>query len=1055
MAARTPRTAAEVIARVIDWSGRNRAIVFFFSAVLVLLGLVAAKESPLDAIPDLSDPQVIVFAEWMGRSPELVEDQVTYPLVTGLQSLPGVKAVRGFTMFGMSFSYVLLQPGTDPYWARSRVLERLQQLGPRLPSDVEISLGPDASAVGWVYQYVLVDKSGELSIGDLRALQDWTLRFELESVAGVSEVATVGGLEKQVQVVLDPERLRASGLSAQDVVGAVSRSNRETGGRVVESAGRELYVSGRGYLAQLSELEQIPVGLGSDGTPVPLSAVASVEWGPDIRRGIADLNGLGDVVGGIVVARQGQNALEVIEAVKERLAKVPLPAGVEIVPVYDRSTLIEHSVETLFEGLAEEILVVAVVIGLFLLHVRSILVPVLVLPAAIALSFVPMWATGLTINIMSLAGIIIAVGDMVDAVVLLVENAARRIEREPDRDRAEVVLEAARELGAPLVSSLLLIAVSFLPIFTLQAQEGRLFGPLALTKTFAMLSAAVFTVTLAPALAVTFLRGRMPKEQASPINRVLRRLYRPLVGVATRRPAVFVVIALVATAVTVPVYQRLGREFMPPLYEESLLFMPITISGISSQQAKELLQAQDKILAQVPEVLTVFGKAGRAETATDPAPLSMIETILTLKPKSEWREGLTHEALVREMDEKLRFPGVQNAFTMPIKARVDMLTTGIRTPVGVKVLGTELAEIDDAAQKIEMALRSIDGTRSVYAERQRAAVFMDVVPRRDDLYRHGALVDDVLDVVDLGLGGMPVGRIYDGRERYSLIARFGRDFRADEAGIGRLPVNTALGIVPLSEVADVKRKPGPAMLVDEGGLLAAYVYVDPGDRDLGGYVEEAKDVVAALGLPPELRVRWTGQYEFLERAQKRMAVMVPITVLLVFLLTYAAFRTVGETALVLLTLPFAVLGSIWFLFLAEYNLSIAAWVAMIALIGIGAECGTVLAVYLDLGVKEALARGETLTPERLAEVAADSASGRMRGFVLAIAMNLLGLVPVLLSKGVGSDMTRRMAGPMFGGLLTLAFMTSLVLPALWVLWRTWQLRRGTLAASLGHSKAGE
>jgi Cu(I)/Ag(I) efflux system membrane protein CusA/SilA len=1044
-----------MIARVIDWSGRNRTIVWFLSIVLIVFGLVAATRVPLDAIPDLSDPQVIVFAEWMGRSPELVEDQVTYPLVTGLQSLPGTKAVRGFTMFGMSFTYVLLDQRTDPYWARSRVLERIQQLGPRLPADVEISLGPDASAVGWVYQYALIDRTGQHTIADLRALQDWTLRFELESVPGVAEVATVGGLEKQYQVVLDPERLRSVGLRAQDVVGAVARSNRETGGRVIESAGRELYVQGRGYLHDLTELETIPVGLSSDGTPVPLSSVASVEIGPEIRRGIADLNGEGDVTGGLVIARQGQNALEVIDAVKARISEVHLPDGVEIVPVYDRSTLIRHSVRTLFESLAEEVIVVAIVIGLFMLHLRSILVPVIVLPAAIALSFVPMWATGLTVNIMSLAGIIIAVGDMVDAVVLLVENAARRIEREPDRDRTEVVLDAAKELGAPLVSSLLLIAVSFLPIFTLQAQEGRLFVPLALTKTFAMLAAAIFTVTLAPALAVTFLRGHMPKEQANPLNRLLRRLYRPVVGGATKRPIWFVLLALFATVATIPIYRGLGREFMPPLYEESLLFMPITISGISAEQAKELLVAQDKLLKEFPEVLTVFGKAGKSESATDPAPLSMIETILTLKPQDEWRPGVTPESLVHEMEAKLEFPGVQNAFTMPIKARVDMLTTGIRTPVGVKVLGKDLAEIDEAAQKIEMTLRDIEGTRSVYAERQRAAVFMDITPRRDDLLRYGAVIDDVLDVIDLGLSGMPIGRVYEGRERYSLIARFGRDFRADEDGVMRLPVSTPMGIVPLGSVADVERKPGPAMLVDEGGLLAAYIYVDPGDRDLGGYVDEAKKLVETLGLPDDLKIRWTGQYEFLERAQKRMAIMVPVTVLLVFLLTYMAFRTVGETAIVLLTLPFAVLGSIWFLAAAGYNLSIAAWVSMIALIGIGAETGTVLAVYLDLGVKEALARGETLTPARLAEVAADSAAGRMRGLVLAIAMNVLGLIPVLFATGVGSDMTRRMAGPMFGGLLTLTFMTSLVLPSLWVLWRTRQLENGTLEASLARSKAEE
>ena len=1044
-----------MIGWIIDWSGRNRFVVILCSIGLAIAGVWAALRSPLDAIPDLSDPQVIVFAEWMGRSPELVESQVTYPLVTGLQALPGVRAVRGFSMFGMSFTYVLLEDGVDPYWARSRVSERLKQLENRLPPEAELSLGPDASAVGWIYQYVLVDRTGKMSAADLRSLQDWTLRFELESVPGVAEVASLGGFEKQYQVVLDPERLRAAGILPGDVVTAIARSNRDTGGRVLESAGRELYIQGRGYVKDLSELDRVAVGTTPEGVPIPLSAVASVEIGPEIRRGIADLDGEGEAVAAIVVARQQQNALQVIDAVKAKLAQVPLPEGVEVVPVYDRSGLIRGSVATLTTSLIEEMLIVALLVGLFLLHVRSVLIPAIVLPVAVATIFLPLYFLGITLNIMSLAGIIIAIGDMVDAVVLLVENAARRVEREPERDRTEVVLAAARELGAPLTSSLLLIAVSFLPIFALEAQEGRLFQPLALTKTFAMLAAALFTLTLAPALAVILLRGRMPREDRNPVTRILRRAYRPIVGAATRRPWVFVAVAGLATLITIPIYGRLGREFMPPLYEESLLSMPITLPGISVEQARQLIQAQDAAIKSIPEVEHVLGTAGRAETATDPAPMSMIEATITLKPRDQWRPGMTPEKIIAEMESKIDFPGVQNAFTMPIKARVDMLSTGIRTPVGVKVLGTNLAEIENGARRIEMALRDVKGTRSVYAERQMAGVFVDVRPRRDDLLRHGAQVDDVLDVVDLGLGGMPIGRIVDGRERYSLIARFGRDFRADEEGIGRLPVRTALGTVPLASVADVTRTPGPAMLVDEGGLLASYVYVDPGDRDLGGYVDEAREVVAKLDLPDSLRIRWTGQYEFLERAQARMKVMVPITLALVFLLVFLAFRTVGETTIVLMTLPFSVLGGIWFLAAAGYNLSIASWVSMIALIGVGAETGTVLAVYLDLGVKEALARGEVLTPARIGEIAADSASGRMRGIVLAIAMNLFGLLPVLLTGGVGSDMARRMAGPMFGGLLTLTFMTSLVLPALWVIWRRGQLRRGTLNASLKRSRAEE
>ncbi len=1035
-----------MLGRVVTWSGQNRLVVYLLSLALALGGLWAARASPLDAVPDLSDPQVIVYAEWMGRSPQLVEDQVTYPLVTGLQALPGVRAVRGFTMFGMSFTYVLLGDDVDPYFARSRVAERLQVLSAKLPPDAEVSLGPDASAVGWVYQYALVDTTGKRSVDELRQLQDWNLRFVLEGVEGVAEVATVGGYERQLQVTVDPERLRAAGLTLRDLTSALARSNRGVGGRTIQAAGRELYVQGTGYLDGPEALEQVVVGL-SAGTPVPLGAVASAAWVPAERRGVADLDGRGETVGAVVVARQGQNALVVIDAAKAALASANLPEGVEVVPVYDRSTLIRESVATLGLSLAEEMLVVAVLLAVFLLHARSVIVPIVVLPVAVLASFIPMYFMGVTLNIMSLAGIIVAVGDMVDAVVLLVENAARRAEDRPGEDRTEVVLAAARELAGPLVSSLLLIAVSFLPIFALEGQEGRLFGPLALTKTFAMLSAALFTLTLAPALAVALLRGPIPREADNPVNRVLRSLYRPVVGLATRHPWPFVALALLATVATVPVYRSLGREFMPPLYEGSILYMPVTLPGVSIEEARRLLQEQDRRIAAIPEVARVFGKAGRAETATDPAPLSMFETTVTLRPRDEWREGVTYDAIVAELDAALQFPGVQNAITMPIRARVDMLTTGIRTPVGVKVAGDDLAAIEAAAQRVEAALRTVPGTRSAYAERQRAGVFVDVQPRRDALLAHGAVVDDVLDVVDIGLGGMSLGKVFDGRARYDLVARYGRDFRSSPEALGQLYADTPLGPTPLSQLADIVTRPGPAMLVDEGGRLAAYVYVDPGSRDIGGYVDEARRVVGALDLPDDIGLTWTGQFEFLERGQARMATIAPVALLLVFLLTWLSFKSAAETAIVLCTLPFSVLGSIWLLAALDYNLSIAAWVAMIALVGVGAEVGTVLAVYLDLGVKEALQRGESLTPSRLAEVAADSAAGRMRGMVLALLMNLVGLLPVMFAEGAGADLARRMAGPMLGGLLTLGFMTALVLPALWTIWRTSQLRRGKLVVS--------
>jgi Cu(I)/Ag(I) efflux system membrane protein CusA/SilA len=786
-----------MIARLIRWSGENPALVCVISAVLMLLGLWSAKTAPLDAIPDLSDPQVIVFADWMGRSPELAEAQVTYPLVTGLQSLPGVKAVRGFTMFGMAFTYVLLQDGGDPYSARSRVLERLQQLKSRLPTDLELSLGPDASAVGWIYQYVLQDTTHTKSPADLRSIQDWTVRFALEVVPGVAEVAALGGFEKQWQVVLDPDRLRAAGVPLSSVVGALAGSNREVGGRVMESAGRELYIQGRGLLKSPEELRLVPIGLDSKGMPILLQSIASIELGPELRRGISDLDGTGEAVGGIVVARQGENALTVIEAVKKRLETLVLPEGIEVLPVYDRSSLIKNSVKTLSTALIEELVIVVLLLFLFLRHLRLVLVPVIVLPVAVAVVFIPLKLLGITINIMSLAGVIIAVGDMVDAVVLLVENAARKIEKEPVRARKEVTLEAAQEIGVPLTSSLLLIAVSFLPIFTLEVQEGRLLGPLALTKTFAMLSGALFTLSLAPALLVWLLKGKMPEEKKNPLSRVLYRLYRPLVGASTRRPLVAIGLALLATLATVLAWGQLGREFMPPLYEEALLFMPVTLPGISVEQAKQLLMAQDQLIASLPEVEHVLGKAGRAETATDPAPLSMMETVITLKPKSQWRPGMTVEQLVAELEKKLSFPGVQNAFTMPIKARIDMLTTGIRTPVGLKVLGTSLPLLEKAAMQLEMALRTVPGTRSVFADRQLAAVMVDITPNREALARLGAVSDAVMGVVELGLGGMPLGRVYDGQERYSLIARFGRDFRASEAALARLPVDTPMGTVLL------------------------------------------------------------------------------------------------------------------------------------------------------------------------------------------------------------------------------------------------------------------
>ena len=1050
--------------RFVGACARARGLMLALALALAGAGVLAIRASPLDAIPDLTDPQVIVFTEWMGRSPQLLEDQVTYPLVTSFVSAPAVKTVRGFSMFGMSFVYVIFEDGTDPYWARSRVLEQLSKVAGQLPEGVTPTLGPDATASGWVFSYVLGDRSGRHDLQQLRSLQDFHLRYALVQVEGVSEVASVGGFEKQYQLVVDPVRLASYGVSLPELAAAVRASNADVGGSVVEWGGREYVFRGLGYVKSAKDLEQVVVKVREDGVPVRVSELGRVDVGAAIRRGLLEWNGQGEAVGGIVVMRAGENALDVIDAVKARLEELraTLPDGVELETSYDRSELIDASIDTLRTALTEELIVVLLFIGVFLLHLRSSLVAVITLPTAVLGSFVATWATGVTVNIMSLGGIIIAVGDMVDATVVLLENAHRKLAEDGGRrPRAEVVIEAAQELARPIFASLLVIAVAFLPVFALEAQEGRLFRPLAYTKTFAMASAAILSVTLAPALMVWFVRGRIRPETANPITRLAIAAYRPVLSASLRRRTLVLAGAAVLLASMAWPFARLGSEFMPPLYEGTYLFMPVTLPNVSIEQAKELVQLQDRILMGIPEVATVMGKAGRAETATDPAPLSMIETTIVLRPEAEWRPGLTRQALEAEITRALELPGLQNTLTMPIKARVDMLTTGIRTPVGVKVFGTDLAEIERVGRAIEARLREVPGTRSVFADRETLGVYVDFVPDRAAIARHGLRVEDVLGQVETAIGGMVVDQTIEGRERYTVNVRYPRELRADLDALERVLVPVPAGRpsaggamggmemgegapsggsvhVPLAQLGTLRIAPGPPMIKDEDGSLVGYVFVDTSDEDLGGYVERAKAAVADLGLPSGYRLQWTGQYEFLERIRERLALLVPVTLLLVLALLYFHFRSLALSLLVMASVPFALVGSAWLLYGLGYNTSIAVWVGMIALVGIAAETASVMVVYLEQAHDRWRAEGRLLTRADLVPCALDGAVLRVRPLLMTVGMNLVGLAPVMLAHGAGADVLKRIASPMMGGLLSLLLLTLVVVPVAWVTYR----RRG-------------
>ena len=1021
-----------MIAGVIAWSARNLLLVLFGAGFAAAAGVYALLHLPLDAIPDLSDAQVIVYTEYPGQAPQVIEDQVTYPLSTAMLTVPKSKVVRGFSFFGVSFVYVIFEDGTDIYWARSRVLEFLNTAASRLPAGVTPTLGPDATGVGWVYQYAVMSK--ELNLADTRTIQDWNLKFALSKAEGVAEVASVGGFVKQYNVILDPQRTRDLGITMQRMREAIRASNADVGGRTIELSEFEYVIRGKGYLRSINDLGNI-VLKNDGGTPVLLRDVGRVELGPDERRGISELNGEGEVASGIVLQRFGMNALDVIENVKKRFGEIAasLPRSVEIVPVYDRSNLIYAAIATLRQSV-----VVAMVCIVFLLHIRSALVAILMLPVAVLMAFGAMKVLGIGSNIMSLGGIAIAVGAMVDAAIVMVENAHKHLERaEPGRSRIAILINAASEVGPALFFSLLIITVSFIPIFTLEAQEGRLFSPLAYTKTFAMVAAALLSITLVPALMAIFVRGKIIPEHRNPINRFLIWIYRPVIRGVLRAKALVILLALVALGVTVWPSRELGTEFMPNLNEGTLLYMPTTLPGISVTKAAELMQTQDRIIRSFPEVSSVYGKAGRASTATDPAPTEMFETVINLKPKDEWRSHVTIDSLIAEMDKALQFPGVSNAWTMPIKARIDMLSTGIRTPVGVKVIGTDLVEIDQLAKQIEQVLRQVPGTSSAYAERGIGGYYLEITPDRAALARYGIMVQDVQDTIATALGGQSVTTTVEGRQRFTVNMRYPRDLRDNPRTIASdiLVPMPAGGAVPLGEVAKVEPARGPNTIRTENGQLATYVYVDIRDRDLGGYVADAQRAVqASIEFPPGFYVVWSGQYEYLERAMSRLKIVVPATLLIIFLLLYLNFRSVTETMIVMLSLPFALVGGLWLMWWLGFNLSVAVAVGFIALAGVAAETGVVMLIYLNHALAEAKGRrateGRPLTRTDLRDAIMEGAVERVRPKMMTVAAITAGLLPIMWSSGTGSEIMQRIAVPMIGGMVSSTLLTLIVIPAI-------------------------
>jgi len=1157
-----------MINAIIDFCARNKTIVFVGTIFAAAGAYYSISNITLDAIPDLSDTQVIIFTEWMGRSPDLVEDQITYPIVTSLLSAPKIMAVRGYSMFGMSFVYVIFEDGTDIYWARSRVLEYMSQFQSKLPQGVSPVLGPDATSIGWVFQYALVDTTGRHDLADIRTFQDFTLRYALSSVPGVAEVASVGGYQKQYQVEVDPNKLHAYNLSVGDVTRAIRQSNNDVGGRVIEMTGREYFVRGRGYISNLDDLRQISLGSTPAGTPILLGNVAKVGYGPDIRRGLGEFDGIGEAVGGIIIMRYGENALDVIQRIKTKIAelKPAFPEGVELKAVYDRSNIITRAIETLKHSLIEEGIVVALVIFIFLLHFRSALVPIIALPFAVSLAFIPMYLLNIGSNIMSLGGIAIAIGAMVDASIVLVENAHKRMEKAPDGiDRKEVIIAAVKEVGPSIFYALLIISIAFLPIFVLTGQGGRLFKPLAYTKTFAMFFSAVVAITLAPVLMTLLLRGKIKHEAEHPVSKFLIAIYKPFVFVALRNPKTTIAIGLAAIIATIPMIPQIGSEFMPALNEGDILYMPTTFPNISIEQAKQYMQYQDRIIRSFPEVISVYGKAGRAETATDPAPLSMLETVVQLKPREEWRRVhqerwyssraptflhsifkpiwpedrlITWEELMAEFDKAMKFPGWTNAWTMPIKTRIDMLSTGIRTPIGVKIFGHDLTEIERIGMQLEQSLSKIPSTRSVYSDRNTGGYFIDIIPDRLALARYGLTMRDVEDVIETAIGGMPIEVTIEGRERYTINVRYPRDLRdniqhlkeilvpiagspqsemggegmsneggraiegeppllagsnwaevynpwdnmqlvqMDNMGGGggskpgsSFPGGFSGGMgstsmpaspqmkgssppqgssipeggrhIPLGQIADIRIVTGPPMIKDEAGMLVGYVFVDmdQSQRDIGGYVQEAKRVVSEeISIPSGYYLKWTGQYELLEQMTKKMKVVVPITLIMVIILLYLNFRNITETLIVLASVPFALVGSIWLMYFLKYNFSTATWVGIIALVGLATETGIVMVLYLDHAYERRKRAGKMRDLNDIIWAHMEGTVMRVRPKLMTVGTTMIGLVPLLWAQGTGADVMKRIAAPMVGGLISSTFLTLEIIPVVYTYWRYWQIK---------------
>ena len=1031
-----------MLTRLIEWSLRNRLFILVLAAFLAVAGFQALRAIPLDALPDLSDVQVIVFTDYPGQAPQVVEDQVTYPITTQMLAVPSATVVRGYSFFGFSFVYVIFEDGTDLYWARSRVLEYLNHVSGRLPEGVSPALGPDASGVGWAYMYAL--RSDDHDLAELRSVQDWFLKYELTAVQGVSEVASVGGFVRQYQITVDPNRLRAHDISLARIRDAVRRSNTDVGGRVFETAETEFMVRGEGYIRSLDDVRRIALGVDASGTPVTVEDVATVQFGPEIRRGLAELNGEGEVVGGIVVVRSGANVHEVVGRVKARLDELQagLPAGVEVVPVYDRTVLIENSVATLREKLIEEMAIVALVCVVFLLHLRSALVAVITLPLAVLMAFIVMYFQGVGANIMSLGGIAIAIGAMVDAAIVIVENAHRHLERDRESGGGKtphwrIIARASTEVGPTLFFALLVITISFAPIFALEAQEGRLFRPLAFTKTYAMAAAALLSVTLVPVLAGFWIRGRIRPAGRNPVTWLLMALYRPVLRLVLRwRWAVLALTLAGAAATAVPV-SRLGSEFMPPLWEGDLLYMPTTLPGVSITKAREVLQQTDRILRDFPEVETVFGKVGRADTATDPAPLSMIETTILLKPESEWRPGMTPDRLIREMDDAIRFPGLTNAWTMPIKTRIDMLSTGIKTPVGIKLSGPDLAVLEDLGGRVEAVVRDVPGTRSAYSERSMGGNYLNFAIRRDAIARYGLTVGDVQEVIQSAIGGMNITTTVEGLERYPVNLRYSRDLRDNPSEFGDILVQTPTRQqIPLAFLADMSFVKGPPVIKSEQSRPNAWIYVDIEDVDVGSYVENARAAVAEeVEVPTGYSLGWSGQYEFLLRARERMEVMIPLTLLLILLTIQMSTRSVSRTLIVLTAVPLSLVGTFWLLHALDYNLSIAVGVGIIALAGLSAETGVVMLLYLDRSCEAAREAGRLTNRTELGEAVFDGALQRVRPVAMLTATTALGLLPIMWSTGAGSDVMKRIAAPMVGGVVTAALVVLVVFPAIYFVWR--------------------